>query len=117
MDPAELMSTIRTMIDSNQTIMQGPLPDRDLCKALEMEVIPLGGYYYWTIAHEKRPEYMQLSPSAYLASDRRSGGRNSMQVVSRNVYLRYLFRKARNLALASATPSQKSSEEWYPWRR
>lgn len=117
MDPNELMSTIRTMIESNQTIMQGPQPDHDLARALGMEVIHLGGNFAWTIANEKRPEYMQLSPSAYLASDRRTGGRHAMQVVSRNVYLRHLFRRERNRALAESSPSQKSLEGWYPWQR
>lgn len=117
MDANELLNTIRTMIESNQTVMYGPQPDRNVAEGLGMEVIPLGGNFAWTIANEKRPEYMQLSPSAYLASDRRMGTRVAQQVVSRNVYLRYMFRRERNRALAAASPEQKSGEGWYPWLR
>lgn len=117
MDANELLSTIKVMIESNQTIMFGPQPDQNVAEALGMQVVPLGGGLAWTIANEKRPEYMQLSPSAYLASDRRSLGRTTQQVVSRNVYLRYLFRRERNRSLADSSPEQKSLEGWYPWQR
>ncbi len=113
MTPEELLIAIKRMLDANQTLMHGPMPSRDVAEALGLEVVLIGSS--WTIANEKRPEYMQLSPSAYLASDRRSMGRRSQQVVSRNVYLRYQFRRARTRSLEEIEPSHKSVLEWYPW--
>lgn len=110
-NPDDVLNTIRTMIRSNQVIMFGKRPDDAIAKALGMEIVPISGYA-WTIMNEKRPDYVPLSPSAYLASQTRT-----RLILSRNVYLRYLFRQARNRSLAESSLSEKSAQGWYPWRR
>ncbi len=116
-NPDEIVNTIRVMLRSNAVLMFGPAPERFIVEALGMELIPIGNGYAWTIMNEKRPDYVPLSPTAYLASERRSQGRASQMVVSRNVYLRYLFRRERSRSLAASTPEQKSAQGWYPWLR
>lgn len=114
--PDQVLNTIRTMIRSNRVIMFGPRPEDAIAKALGMDIVVLGNGFAWTMMNEKRPEYVPLSSSAYLASERRTL-RNAGMVVSRNVYLRYLFRRVRNRSLAAREPSQKFGEGWYPWLR
>lgn len=115
-NPDDVLNTIRTMLRSNRVIMFGTQPSPEIAKAMGMEVVRLGDGWAWTIMNEKRPEYVPLSPGAYLASERRAMSRAQM-VVTRNVYLRYLFRRERNRALAAREPSQKFGEGWYPWLR
>lgn len=115
-NPDDILNTIRTMLRSNRVIMFGPIPSPEIAKALGMEVVRLGDSWAWTLMNEKRPEYVPLTAGSYLASERRITSRSQM-VVTRNVYLRYLFRRERNRALAAREPSQKFGEGWYPWLR
>lgn len=114
-NPDDIVNTIRTMIRSNRVLMFGRAPTPEVAKALGMEVIQLHGS--WTLMNEKRPEYVPLTVGSYLVSARRVLKNGEHIAVSRNVYLRYVFRKARNRALEAASPSEKSLVGWYPWLR
>ena len=114
LDGEDVIHTVRTMVRANTPVILGPAPSEDAAKALGMEIVYVGNAWGWTIVNEKRPEYVALSSGAYLASARRlvSG---AQMVMSRNAYLRMLFRRARTHSLVNASPSQKDSSGWYPW--
>lgn len=116
MNPDHILTTIKTALLTNNPIMSGPCPPREIVDLFDMQVASYDGSA-WTLVNKIRPNYMRLSSHAMLAGKRKLGGRNQDNFLSRNVYLRNRFKRERIHSYEEKEPSCKFDQEWYPWQR